>query len=155
MSEDDAPSSFLIQIARTAGADVVDVDGAPLVAPDVDDLTLRGLVARLRRAALDGNLPAAGPVERERARRATRILAVLADAGAPGADPAAWAGQQGPTSSAPLDRLHYFYLCNRTAASSDSSFKGTGAYRPKVNVVRCGVVRCCGKLDSLDRKSVV
>ena len=100
--EDGAPSSFLIQIARAAGADVVDVDGAPLVAPDVDDLTLRGLVGRLRRAALDGNLPAAGPVERERARRATRILAVLADAGAPGADPAAWAGRQGPTSDAPL-----------------------------------------------------
>ena len=71
--EDGAPSSFLIQIARAAGADVVDVDGAPLVAPDVDDLTLRGLVGRLRRTALDGNLPTAGPVERERARRATRI----------------------------------------------------------------------------------
>ncbi|ALC98712.1 DNA helicase UvrD [Actinomyces sp. oral taxon 414] len=100
--EDTAPSSFFIQIARAAGADVVDADGAPLVAPDVDDLTLRGLVGRLRRAAIDGDLPSAGPVERERARRAARLLAVLADAGAPGADPAAWAGWQGPTSTAPL-----------------------------------------------------
>ena len=100
--EDNAPSSFLIEIARAAGQTVIDADGAPLIAPDVGDLTLRGLVGELRRAALAGNLPTADDDERRRAHQAARLLAELAREGVPGASPGAWQGLEGPTSSAPL-----------------------------------------------------
>lgn len=100
--EDSTPSSFFTEIARAAGVTVTDADGVPLIAPDVGDLTLRGLVGELRRAALAGNLPAADDVERERARQAARLLAELARRGVPGADPRTWQGLAGPTSCAPL-----------------------------------------------------
>ena len=100
--EDNAPSSFFAEIARAAGADVVDADGEPLTAPDVGDLTLRGLVGELRRAALAGSMPAADDAERRRAPQAARLLAELARQGVPGADPRTWQGLAGPTSGAPL-----------------------------------------------------
>ena len=100
--EDGSPSSFFTEIARVAGQAVTDDDGAPLIAPDVGDLTLRGLVGELRRAALAGSLPAADDAERGRARQAARLLAELARRGVPGADPRTWQGLAGPTSCAPL-----------------------------------------------------
>ena len=100
--QDNAPSSFLTEIARAAGQTVIDADGAPIIAHDVGDLTLRGLVGELREAALAGNLPTADDAERRRARQAARLLAELAREGVPGASPGSWQGVEGPTSSAPL-----------------------------------------------------
>ncbi|WP_454921681.1 UvrD-helicase domain-containing protein, partial [Actinomyces naeslundii] len=46
-----APSPFLTEVAQSAGIALTDADGAPLLSPDTGDLTLRGLVGELRRAA--------------------------------------------------------------------------------------------------------
>jgi superfamily I DNA/RNA helicase/RecB family exonuclease len=59
-------------------------------------LTLRGLVAQHRRALTEG---------RASAHIAAGQLALLADAGVPGADPAEWFGVAEPTSTAPLRDL--------------------------------------------------
>ncbi len=59
-------------------------------------LTLRGLVARHRRALTEGG-PGRGP--------AAAQLALLADARVPGADPGEWYGVLPPTSTAPLRDL--------------------------------------------------
>ena len=97
-----APSPFLTEIAHSAGIALTDADGAPLLTPDTGDLTLRGLVGELRRAAVCGNLETATDAERRRGRAAVDLLADLARHGVPGADPATWIGATGPTSSAPL-----------------------------------------------------
>ena len=97
-----APSPFLTEIAHSAGIALTDADGAPLLTPDTGDLTLRGLVGELRRAAICGNLETATDAERRRGRAAVNLLADLARQGVPGADPATWIGATGPTSSAPL-----------------------------------------------------
>ncbi|MCR2812059.1 ATP-dependent DNA helicase [Microbacterium sp. zg.Y1084] len=62
-------------------------------------LTLRGLVALHRRALTDVAAPAAARAA------APGQLALLADAGVAGADPAQWYGVAGPTSTAPLRDL--------------------------------------------------
>lgn len=101
---DNAPSSFLVEIARAAHVPVEDADGGVLLAPDTGDLTLRGLVGELRRAAVAGMLTGAAPDERRRARAAARLLAELGGpgGGVAGALPEDWAGAAEPTSSAPL-----------------------------------------------------
>ncbi|MDO4244090.1 MAG: PD-(D/E)XK nuclease family protein [Actinomyces sp.] len=100
--EDTAPSAFLTEIAQAAGTPITDSDGAPLTAPDVGDLTLRGLVGELRHAAVAGHLPGATDAERHRAQQAAQVLARLAEAAVPGAHPRDWQGLGGPTSTAPL-----------------------------------------------------
>ena len=100
--EEHAPSAFFHEIARAAGAVITDADGAVLTAPEVGDLTLRGLVGELRQALVLGHLPGADPVQRERARAAATLLARLADEHVPAASPSSWLGISGPTSSAPL-----------------------------------------------------
>ena len=97
-----APSPFLMEIARATGIQLADDDGAPIVAPDTGDLTLRGLVGELRRAAVAGSLETAAPAERQLGRAAAAMLAELADQNVPGADPATWIGAGGPTSTTPL-----------------------------------------------------
>ena len=97
-----APSPFLTEIAHSAGISLTDADGSPLLTPDTGDLTLRGLVGELRRAAVCGNLETATDAERRRGRAAVDLLADLARQGVPGADPATWIGATGPTSTAPL-----------------------------------------------------
>ena len=97
-----APSPFLTEIAHSAGISLTDADGAPLLAPDTGDLTLRGLVGELRHAAVCGNLETATDAERRRGRAAVDLLADLAHQGVSGADPATWIGATGPTSTAPL-----------------------------------------------------
>ena len=62
-------------------------------------LTLRGLVALHRRALTDPRAPAAARAA------APGQLALLAEAGVAGADPAQWYGVAGPTSTAPLRDL--------------------------------------------------
>ncbi|MCR2793103.1 ATP-dependent helicase [Microbacterium sp. zg.Y625] len=62
-------------------------------------LTLRGLVALHRRALTDPRAPAAARAA------AAGQLALLADAGVAGADPAQWYGVAGPTTTAPLRDL--------------------------------------------------
>lgn len=97
-----APSSFLLEIAQAAGVPVRDDDGQPLLQEDVGDLTLRGLVAELRRHLLVGTLPEATTACQERAQAAAGLLAALADEGVPGAAPEQWLGDWGPTSREPL-----------------------------------------------------
>ena len=97
-----APSPFLTEIAQSAGIALTDADGAPLLSPDTGDLTLRGLVGELRRAAVAGNLETATADERRRGQIAVELLADLARRGVPGADPATWIGAAGPTSTSPL-----------------------------------------------------
>ena len=96
------PSPFLTEIAQSAGIALTDADGAPLLSPDTGDLTLRGLVGELRRAAVAGNLETATADERRRGRVAVELLADLARQDVPGADPATWIGAAGPTSTSPL-----------------------------------------------------
>lgn len=62
-------------------------------------LTLRGLVARHRRALTDSDARVAGRAQRE---AAASQLAVLAAAGVAGASPDQWYGIASPTSTAPL-----------------------------------------------------
>ena len=97
-----APSPFLTEIAQSAGIALTDADGAPLLSPDTGDLTLRGLVGELRRAAVAGNLETATVEERRRGQVAVELLADLARRDVPGADPATWIGAAGPTSTSPL-----------------------------------------------------
>ncbi|WP_455189432.1 PD-(D/E)XK nuclease family protein [Actinomyces naeslundii] len=97
-----APSPFLTEIAQSAGIALTDADGAPLLSPDTGDLTLRGLVGELRRAAVAGNLETATADERRRVQIAVELLADLARRDVPGADPATWIGAAGPTSTSPL-----------------------------------------------------
>ena len=97
-----APSPFLTEIAQSAGIALTDADGAPLLSPDTGDLTLRGLVGELRRAAVAGNLETATAEERQRGQVAVELLADLARRDVPGADPATWIGAAGPTSTSPL-----------------------------------------------------
>ena len=97
-----APSPFLTEIAQSAGIALTDADGAPLLSPDTGDLTLRGLVGELRRAAVTGNLETATADERRRGHAAVELLADLARRDVPGADPATWIGAAGPTSTSPL-----------------------------------------------------
>ena len=100
--EEHAPSAFFHEIARAAGAVITDADGAVLTAPEVGDLTLRGLVGELRHALVLGHLPDADPAQRARAHAAATLLARLADEHVPAASPSSWLGISGPTSSAPL-----------------------------------------------------
>ena len=97
-----APSPFLTEIAQSAGIALTDADGAPLLSPDTGDLTLRGLVGELRRAAVAGNLETATTDERRRGHAAVELLADLARQDVLGADPATWIGAAGPTSTSPL-----------------------------------------------------
>ena len=97
-----APSPFLTEVAQSAGIALTDADGAPLLSPDTGDLTLRGLVGELRRAAVAGNLETATAEERRRGQVAVELLADLARRDVPGADPATWIGAAGPTSTSPL-----------------------------------------------------
>ena len=97
-----APSPFLTEIAQSAGIALTDADGAPLLSPDTGDLTLRGLVGELRRAAVAGNLETATAEERRRGQVAVDLLADLARRDVPGADPVTWIGAAGPTSTSPL-----------------------------------------------------
>ena len=97
-----APSPFLTEITQSAGIALTDADGAPLLSPDTGDLTLRGLVGELRRAAVVGNLETATAEERRRGQVAVELLADLARRDVPGADPATWIGAAGPTSTSPL-----------------------------------------------------
>ena len=97
-----APSPFLTEIAQSAGIALTDADGAPLLSPDTGDLTLRGLVGELRRAAVAGNLETATADERRRGQVAVELLADLARRDVPGADPVTWIGAAGPTSTSPL-----------------------------------------------------
>ena len=97
-----APSPFLTEITQSAGIALTDADGAPLLSPDTGDLTLRGLVGELRRAAVAGNLETATAEERRRGQVAVELLADLARRDVPGADPATWIGAAGPTSTSPL-----------------------------------------------------
>ena len=97
-----APSPFLTEIAQSVGIALTDADGAPLLSPDTGDLTLRGLVGELRRAAVAGNLETATAEERRRGQVAVDLLADLARRDVPGADPATWIGAAGPTSTSPL-----------------------------------------------------
>ena len=97
-----APSPFLTEVAQSAGIALTDADGAPLLSPDTGDLTLRGLVGELRRAAVVGNLETATAEERRRGQVAVELLADLARRDVPGADPATWIGAAGPTSTSPL-----------------------------------------------------
>ena len=97
-----APSPFLTEIAQSVGVALTDADGAPLLSPDTGDLTLRGLVGELRRAAVTGNLETATADERRRGHAAVELLADLARRDVPGADPATWIGAAGPTSTSPL-----------------------------------------------------
>ena len=97
-----APSPFLTEIAQSAGIALTDADGAPLLSPDTGDLTLRGLVGELRRAAVAGNLETATADERRRGQVAVELLADLARRDVPGAGPATWIGAAGPTSTSPL-----------------------------------------------------
>ena len=97
-----APSPFLTEVAQSAGIALTDADGAPLLSPDTGDLTLRGLVGELRRAAVAGNLETATAEERRRGQVAVELLADLARRDVPGADPATWIGAAGPTSPSPL-----------------------------------------------------
>ena len=97
-----APSPFLTEVAQSAGIALTDADGAPLLSPDTGDLTLRGLVGELRRAAVAGNLETATAEERRRGQVAVDLLADLARRDVPGADPATWIGAAGPTSTSPL-----------------------------------------------------
>lgn len=99
---DHAPSTFLHEIARAAHIPVSDAEGNIIVAPDVGDLTLRGLTGELRNALSLGSLPQATPIQQQRAAHAANILAHLANAGVHGADPSHWAGLTGPSSTAPL-----------------------------------------------------
>ena len=96
------PSPFLTEIAQSAGIALTDADGAPLLSPDTGDLTLRGLVGELHRAAVAGNLETATADERRCGRVAVELLADLARQDVPGADPATWIGAAGPTSTSPL-----------------------------------------------------
>ena len=96
------PSPFLTEIAQSAGIALTDADGAPLLSPDTGDLTLRGLVGELRRAAVAGNLETATTDERRRGQVAVELLADLARQDVLGADPATWIGAAGPTSTSPL-----------------------------------------------------
>ena len=100
-----APSSFLLEVAASAGLPVTDVDGAPLTSPDAGDLTLRGLVGELRQAAVRGSLDSATPAERARGTAAVTLLADLARRGVPGASPTTWLDVAGPTSTSPLTAL--------------------------------------------------
>ena len=97
-----APSPFLTEIAQSAGIALTDADGAPFLSPDTGDLTLRGLVGELRRAAVAGNLETATAEERRRGQVAVELLADLARRDVPGADPVTWIGAAGPTSTSPL-----------------------------------------------------
>ena len=97
-----APSPFLTEIAQATGIHLTDSDGAPILTPDTGDLTLRGLVGELRRAAVAGNLETATPTEYRRGRAAVELLADLARQDVPGADPSTWIGAAGPTSTTPL-----------------------------------------------------
>ena len=97
-----APSPFLTEIAQSVGIALTDADGAPLLSPDTGDLTLRGLVGELRRAAVTGNLETATADERRRGHAAVELLADLARQDVPGADPVTWIGAAGPTSTNPL-----------------------------------------------------
>ena len=97
-----APSPFLTEIAQATGIHLTDSDGAPILTPDTGDLTLRGLVGELRRAAVAGNLETATPTEYRRGRAAVELLADLAPQDVPGADPSTWIGAAGPTSTTPL-----------------------------------------------------
>lgn len=99
---DNAPSSFLLEVAKAAGQSVLTQEGEPVIAQDVGDLTLRGLVGELRHALVAGHLPEAGPVERERAQVAAELLATLAAQDVPGAHPDTWLGLEGPSSTGPL-----------------------------------------------------
>lgn len=99
---DHVPSSFFLEVARAAGSDLGDSPEGPRPAEDVGDLTLRGLVAELRRAATVGSLEGASPEERSRADQAARLLAALAGAGVEEASPATWAGLGTPTCETPL-----------------------------------------------------
>ncbi|WP_127842398.1 PD-(D/E)XK nuclease family protein [Actinomyces wuliandei] len=99
---DHVPSSFFLEVARAAGSDLGDSPEGPRPAEDVGDLTLRGLVAELRRAATIGSLEGASPEERSRADQAARLLAALAGAGVDEASPATWAGLGVPTCETPL-----------------------------------------------------
>ena len=97
-----APSPFLTEIAQATGIHLTDSEGAPILTPDTGDLTLRGLVGELRRAAVAGNLETATPTEYRRGRAAVKLLADLARQDVPGADPSTWIGAAGPTSTTPL-----------------------------------------------------
>ncbi|MBO3724871.1 PD-(D/E)XK nuclease family protein [Actinomyces bowdenii] len=99
---DHAPSSFHTQIAQATGTLSLDEDGAILPAQDVGDLTLRGLVGELRRAAVEGHLPGATAQERHRGQEASRLLAALATQGVSGAAPRTWAGAIISSSQEPL-----------------------------------------------------
>lgn len=100
--EDHAPSAFLLEVARAAGAPLLDEDGAVITAPDVGDLTLRGLVGELRRAAVAGALEGSDDAARARGEAAAQVLALLASSGVVSADPASWDGISAPTSHWPL-----------------------------------------------------
>lgn len=92
---DHAPSPFLLEVARACSTPIIDEDGSVVVAPDTGDLTLRGLVAELRRAAQGTDQP-------DRAEHAQGLLAALAVSGVDAADPGTWAGLSTMTSAAPL-----------------------------------------------------
>ncbi|MFD1338554.1 ATP-dependent helicase [Microbacterium lemovicicum] len=87
--DDTGPSPFfeLLPTAESAGRDME------------HPLSLRGTVARHRRALTDPSSPA-----RVRERAASQ-LALLSDAAVPGAHPLDWYGVAGPTSTAPLRDL--------------------------------------------------
>ncbi len=89
--DDTGPSVFFefLPDAERRGAEKYTVD---------HPLTLRGLVARHRRTLTD-------PLSRASASRAAGQLAVLADAGVPGAHPREWYGVAAPTSTGPLRDL--------------------------------------------------
>ncbi|MEE6296845.1 ATP-dependent helicase [Georgenia wangjunii] len=102
---DHRPSTFL-DLLSGASAD----EGSPASLQDVPPaLDLRGLVAELR-AELDApeetpEALTAGTRDRARAERretAAGLLAALADAGVPGADPVDWAGLAGPSTTTAL-----------------------------------------------------
>ena len=88
--EEHAPSGFFLEVARSAGVQVSDEDGQVLTSPDVGELTLRGLVAELRRATVRGHLPTATEQERQQGRQAAALLASVAQAGIGQADPSSW-----------------------------------------------------------------
>lgn len=99
---DHAPSSFHTEIAQATGTLSLDEDGTIQAAQDAGDLTLRGLVAELRRAAVQARLPGAPPEERHRGQEASKLLAELVGQGVPGAAPQTWAGVITVSSASPL-----------------------------------------------------
>ncbi|WP_172120232.1 PD-(D/E)XK nuclease family protein [Actinomyces faecalis] len=90
--EEHSPSSFFMEVARSAGAQVANVDGEVLTSPDVGELTLRGLTGELRHAVTAGGLPQATAEQRQAGCVAGEILNQLAQAGVVQADSQWWSG---------------------------------------------------------------